>query len=250
MRFGKSVARFDRRADRVEIQVLDLIADLDRALRVADRDVLKLPFAATRAERAPAVRASRGKILRGRRGSAHLDRAGQLGGDRRRDRTGGGADREDVRVGPAVPAQVEDCLARSVAGQLGLRAVRVEDPQLGDELRVVAAREQQHTVGSRCRNADRRSTRREPGSAPRGAPRPRGSRSRCPAPATSRIASPEPIEGPGLRYWSVVPRIGGTTVQSSRRSAISAATSASERPVRSIGCRLGILRIQVSWRRA
>ncbi len=89
-----------------------------------------------------------GKSLEAGRGPAHLDRAGQLAGDRRRDRPGDGADREGVLVGPAVPAQVEDRLARPVAGQLGLGAVGVEDPQLGDELGVLAAREQQHPVGA------------------------------------------------------------------------------------------------------
>ena len=99
-------------------------------------------------QRAAAVGAARGKVLRLRRGASHLHRAGPLRGDRRRDRAGGGADREGVGVGPAVAAQVENRLARPVARQLGLGAVGVEDPQLGDEGRVVAAREQQHPVGA------------------------------------------------------------------------------------------------------
>ncbi len=57
-------------------------------------------------------------------------------------------DREGVGVGPTVTAQVEDRLPRPVARELGLGAVRIEDPQRGDELGVVAAREQQHPVGA------------------------------------------------------------------------------------------------------
>ena len=53
-----------------------------------------------------------------------------------------------VGVGPAVAPQVEDRLAGPVARELGLGAVGVEDPQLGDELGVLAAREQQHPVGA------------------------------------------------------------------------------------------------------
>ena len=75
-----------------------------------------------------------------------------------------------VRVGPAVAAQVEDRLAGAVAGQLGLGAVGVEDPQLGDERRVLAAREQQDPVGAdpEMRVAEPLDPRRR--SAPRGAP--------------------------------------------------------------------------------
>ena len=61
-------------------------------------------------------------------------------GDRRADPAGGGADRELVAVGPAAAAQVQDRLARAVARQLGLRAVGVEDPQVGHVLRARPAR--------------------------------------------------------------------------------------------------------------
>jgi hypothetical protein len=40
-----------------------------------------------------------------------------------------------------VATEVEDRLAGAVAGELGFRAIGVEDPQAGDELRVVAAGE-------------------------------------------------------------------------------------------------------------
>ena len=122
--------------------------DDDRALRVADRDVLEVPGAAAGDQGPPAVRAARGKVLGPGRGAAHLDRAGPLRGDRRRDRPRRREDREGLRVGPALAAQVEDRLAGPVAGELGLGAVGVEDPQLGDEPRVLAAREQQHPVGA------------------------------------------------------------------------------------------------------
>ena len=73
----------------LEVEVLELLADDDRALRVADRDVLELPLAPAGLERA-ACRPSppEGKSFEVGRGPAHLDRAGQLAGDRRRDRPG------------------------------------------------------------------------------------------------------------------------------------------------------------------
>src|SRR6185312_88425 len=59
---------FDPGADRVEVEILELLADDDRALRVADRDVLELPLAPARAERAATVLAARREVLGGRRG--------------------------------------------------------------------------------------------------------------------------------------------------------------------------------------
>ena len=50
-------------------------------------------------------------------------------------------------VQPAL-AQVEDRLAGAVARQLGLGAVGVEDPQLGDVAVVRGRREQQDAVGA------------------------------------------------------------------------------------------------------
>src|SRR6202012_3144837 len=100
---------FDLGADQVEVEVGELDrVDEDRALRVADRDVLELPLAARRADRAAPPGAAGGEVLRGGGGVAHVDRAGQLAGDRRADRPGDGRDRELVVVGPAVAAQVED----------------------------------------------------------------------------------------------------------------------------------------------
>jgi hypothetical protein len=47
-----------------------------------------------------------------------------------------------------VPAQVQDRLARAVAGQLGLGPVGIEDAQLGDEAGLVGVGEQQDAVGA------------------------------------------------------------------------------------------------------
>ncbi len=91
-------------------------------------------------------------------------------------------------VHPAAP-QVERRLAGAVAGQLGLRAVGIEDPQLGDMVAARRARQQQDPVGADPEVRRRRSAARAPASAPRAARRAPRSRSRCPAPATSRTSS-------------------------------------------------------------
>ena len=177
------------------------------------------------AEDAAAVGLALGEVLRRGRRPAHVDRAGALRGDRRRDRPGHRGDREDVLVGPAVPPQVEDRLARPVAGELGLGAVGVEDPQRSDELGIVTARQQQHPVG---------------------------------ADAEVRVADPLhprlgqlPGQRLGLEIDVVIPQ-RRPLLESHEPSLvmISAATSASPSSLRSIVVRLGILRIQVSWRRA
>jgi len=148
--------------------------------------------------------------------------------------------RIDARAAAIVGAGALEEVRR--AEELGLGAVGVEDPQLSDELRVLAALQQQHSVG---------------------------------ADAEMRVAEPlDPllVQLPGevLRLQDQVivaqrlpllefhgrqpirvmscPRHG--VVKSSLALAILAAVCSSLRSVRSIGCRLGILRIQVSWRRA
>src|SRR3954471_23014797 len=131
---------FDSRPDLSQVELVELLLDDDdRALRVADRDVLELPAAPAGLKRAAAVLAPGGEVLRSGRGATHVDRAGQLAGDGWPDRPGGGADRELVLIRPAVAAEVEDRLAGAVAGELGLGTVRVEDPQIGNKLRVLAA---------------------------------------------------------------------------------------------------------------
>ena len=111
--------------------------DLDHALRVADRDVLEAPLAPARgrASRVPS-RAAGGIVGGGQRGPAHRQRrrvaapviVGRISPALVRIEN-------SSRVGPAARAQVEHRLAGAVARQLGLRAVRVEDPQLGDVAR-------------------------------------------------------------------------------------------------------------------
>ena len=72
-------------------------------------------------------------------------------------------DREGVLVGPSGRPEVQDRLADTVAGKLGLGAVRVEDPQFGDVGgRIRGAREQEDAVGvqTEVRLADRPDPRR------------------------------------------------------------------------------------------
>ena len=50
-------------------------------------------------------------------------------------------------IGPAAAAQVQDRLAGAVARQLGLRAVGVEDAQVGHVCRILGPGELEHAVG-------------------------------------------------------------------------------------------------------
>ena len=92
------------------------------------------------------------------------------------------------------------------------------------------SREQQHTVGARPEMGVAEALDARRAQLPGEALRSRRSGSRCRAPATSRTSSP-PDSSP---TWAT----------------ISAATSASERSVRSISSTPSMRRIQVSWRRA
>src|SRR4051794_32094995 len=132
----EQLVALDRGADGRQVEALELVArgDVDRALRVADEDLLEAPALDLAVEAQPRA--------------AHVDAAGALVEDGRADLAGGGLDRERLGVGPAVSAQVEDGLARAVARQLRLRAVRVEDAQAGDEAALVGGREHQHAVGA------------------------------------------------------------------------------------------------------
>ena len=60
-------------------------------------------------------------------------------------------------IGPSVAAQVQDRLARTVARQLGLGSVGVEDPQPRDVAGLVGLGQQQDPVGrdARVNGADR-----------------------------------------------------------------------------------------------
>ena len=188
MRLGNSSMGFDLRPDRGDVEILQLVADHDRALRVADRDVLKVPLATAGGKR-PARRRLRPRGSPWRRVEALPISTAQVSSEVIVGTIGPASVRIEKVSSSVQPlaAQIEDRLARPVARQLGLRAVGVEDPQVGDEGR-----------GPRCaRAAGSRLPRSEmgvaepPGSAARSAPReaasPRGSGSRCRAPATSRI---------------------------------------------------------------
>jgi hypothetical protein len=95
--------------------------------------VLEVDGAAGDLEAAAAVVVAGRVVLRAQLRAAHVHAARVGAGDGRPYLTGHGLDREGVGVGPAALAQVHDRLARAVAGQLGLRAVGVEDPQVGHE---------------------------------------------------------------------------------------------------------------------
>ena len=139
-------AVLDLGADRRQIERLELLADLDRALRVADRDVLKRPGPARCHDLAPPVLRSGGVVVRRGARPAHLERRLAVGANRGGDRPGLGQDREAVGVRPAGAAEVEHRLPGAVARQLGLGPIGVEDAQLGDVARVLDRREQQEPV--------------------------------------------------------------------------------------------------------
>ena len=152
VRFGNSWVAFDRRADRPQVERRSAASsvDADRALGVADRDV---PGSATsrpdrRSSSPPAVRAAPpGKSfevsLALPMSTRHVSGPVIVG----RISPAAVWIEKLVLLGPAAPAQVQDRLARAVARQLGLRAVGVEDPQVGHVLGVLAAATAQHPVG-------------------------------------------------------------------------------------------------------
>ena len=160
----------------------------DRALRVADLDVLEAPASPSGRQLAAPVGGARREVVARSRARPMLDRAGRRPVIVARISPGRRLDRERVGVVQPLPAQVQDRLARAVARQLGLGAVWVEDPQPGDERPPLGRRvgEQQDPVGEHagvgC--ADRPGSGRA--SARTAASAPRRSRSRCRAPATSR----------------------------------------------------------------
>ena len=88
------------------------------------------------------------EVGRADRGAAERHRDLVRARDRRRHLPRLGEDRERVGVGPAGGAQVEHRLAGAVARELGLRAVGVEDPQLGHVALVGGLAEQQDAVGA------------------------------------------------------------------------------------------------------
>ena len=128
-------------------------------------------------------------------------------------------------IGPAAAAQVEDRLARAVARQLGLRAVGVEDAQVGHVHGVLGPGELEDAVGEHAEMA------------------------LAQAPHTRRrelerqlvVLDDQIVVAEGL------PLLESHQAPESR---ISSATATGARPVTSITRTPASLRIQVSWRRA
>ena len=141
----------DRRPDRRQVEGQELLEarHADRALRVADRDVLEREAR----HLARAVLAPAREVLRAQPRPAHVDAAGGRAEDRRADLARGRLDGERVAVGRARAAEVHDRLPRAVARKLGLGAVGIEDPQAGDEPFRVGRRELEHAVRARARVA-------------------------------------------------------------------------------------------------
>src|SRR3954468_17333050 len=135
-----------------QVELLQPVVQLDRALGVAGPDELELELALGGRQGAAAVLGPGGEVLgRLQAHPPHLDRAGVVAGDAGPDLARDGAHGEAVVLGPAVSAQVHDGLAYAVAGQLGLGAVRIEDAQLGYEVVVCGLTQQQHAVGADAR---------------------------------------------------------------------------------------------------
>src|SRR4051794_32484681 len=124
------------------------VGDPDRALWVADRDVLEAEGPSSGFQFALPVRRSSRKAGRCEVRPAHVDRARRRAGDRRADLAGPRLDAERVGLGPPVAPEVEDRLARPVPRQLRLAAVRVEDRQPRDEARLRGLVEHQHAVAA------------------------------------------------------------------------------------------------------
>src|SRR4051812_44151814 len=103
---GEQLVRLDRRADEAEVDLLEAVAHLDRALRVADRDVLEAELPAGDAEGSDAIVAAAREVLRSQLCATHVHAAAVRARDRRPDLAGGGLDRERVGVGPAALAEV------------------------------------------------------------------------------------------------------------------------------------------------
>src|SRR3954447_15059970 len=144
----EQLAVLDRRPELGEVEPLEAVVDLDGALEIADRHVLELQLPADDRHRPGPVGATRREVPGGKTSPPHVDPARVGYGYRGPYLPRGGLDRERVSVGPAVSAQVHDRLARAVARQLGLAAVRVEDAQARDEAALRRLVEQQHAVGA------------------------------------------------------------------------------------------------------
>src|SRR6185312_2464049 len=120
---------------------------MNRALGVADRHMLEAPRASFGEKLAVAVLRAAREILGCDRSVTHVRPTCLCARNRRAYLPCCGLDREDVLVGPATLAQVEDRLAGAVARKLGLRSVGVVDAQVGDEARIPRGGQQEDAVG-------------------------------------------------------------------------------------------------------
>ena len=102
VRFGKALVGFDPRAECLQVESRErrLAVDVDRALRIADRDVLEVhgvDVSEPVDQQLPAtVGRAAGKVLGGEARATHIHSACVEPGDPRTDRPRGGLDRELV----------------------------------------------------------------------------------------------------------------------------------------------------------
>src|SRR5439155_2535803 len=90
---GEDRRRLDLRAEPLQIERFGVV-DADRALGVADRDVLELPRAPAGGQLAAAVRRAAGEVGAPEARAAHVDAARGRTGDRRPDLAGRRLDAE------------------------------------------------------------------------------------------------------------------------------------------------------------
>src|SRR5205085_2944429 len=116
---GEELVSFDPGAESRQVQRLQLAegVDTNRALGVADRDVLEDPLAPIGAQHSAPVAGTVRVVARAQARAAHVDGTRVEARDRRAELARNGMDREAVPVGPAPATQVEDRLARAIAGQ-------------------------------------------------------------------------------------------------------------------------------------
>ena len=175
-----------------EVERLELVGvgDADRALRVADLDVLEAPARRRRRARRGRRRAA-GEVGRRSRARPMSTRQVALVVDRRADLAGGGLDRELRRRRSSRARRRYRIASRApLPDSSASRAVGVEDPQRARRSPARRAARARGRRRRRCpmwRSQSRRDARRR--SARTAARRARRSGSRCPAPATSRSAS-------------------------------------------------------------
>src|SRR5919106_2816953 len=230
---GEKLVALDLGPDRAQLQLLEGVGYLDRALRIAERDVLECPFPASCAQRAASVGGTGREVIGRRAGPPDPHRAGALRGDCRPHRPRCRVDREAALIRPAMQVYVERRLAGAVARQLRLRAVGIEYPQLRHGVILAMPSEQQDAV-----RADA-----EMGVADPFYPL------RRQLPGQDLGVEDQVVVAKRLPLFEVHAAPVSQRVWSSN-SSMRRATSASESPLQSIESTPSIRRIQVSWRRA